>query len=185
MKLQVVAVSTRPGRAGFPIAEWAFDAAKRHGAFEATLVDLAAVALPLFDEPEHPRFGRYQHEHTKRWSAIVGPADAFVFVTPEYNYSAPPSLINALDYLHGEWACKPAAFVSYGAAAGGARSVQMAKVTMTGLKMMPLPEGVLLPFFAKQIEGGAFRPNEGNEKAAAAMLTELARWAKALQPLRA
>jgi len=185
MKLLVVAVSTRPARAGFPVAQWAFEAAERHGAFEASLVDLAAVALPLFDEPEHPRFGRYQHEHTRRWSAIVAPADAFVFVTPEYNYSAPPSLINALDYLNVEWACKPAAFVSYGGPAGGTRAVQMAKLTLTSLKMMPLPEGVMLPFFTKQIEGGVFRPNEGNDKAAAAMLTELARWAKALQPLRA
>jgi NAD(P)H-dependent FMN reductase len=184
MKLLVVAVSTRPARQGFPVVEWAFDAAKRHGAFEVTLVDLAAVALPLFDEPEHPRFGRYQHEHTKRWSAIVAPADAFVFVAPEYNYSPSPSLTNALDYLSAEWAYKPAAFVSYGAATGGARGVQMAKLTMTGLRMMPLPEGVMLPFFSKQIEGGVFRANEGNDKAAAAMLGELERWARALKTLR-
>jgi NAD(P)H-dependent FMN reductase len=44
------------------------------------------------------------HEHTKRWSAIVSRADAFVFVTPEYNYGSPPSLVNALDYLLREWA---------------------------------------------------------------------------------
>jgi NAD(P)H-dependent FMN reductase len=185
MKLHVVAVSTRPARVGFPVAEWAFDAAKRHGAFEVTFVDLAAVKLPLFDENEHPRFGRYEHEHTKRWSAIVAAADAFVFVTPEYNYSAPPALINALDYLSAEWAYKPAAFVSYGGLAGGTRAIQMAKLTLTALKMMPLPDGVMLPFFGKQIEGGVFRANEGNEKAAAAMLTELERWAKALKTMRA
>ena len=46
------------------------------------------VNLPLLDEPHHPRLGNYMHEHTKRWSAIVSRADAFVFVTPEYNFGS-------------------------------------------------------------------------------------------------
>ncbi|HEY6463938.1 MAG TPA: NAD(P)H-dependent oxidoreductase [Polyangiaceae bacterium] len=185
MKLLVIAVSTRPARVGFPIAQWAFDGARRHGGFEASLADLAAVNLPLFDEPEHPRFRRYSNEHTKRWSALVEPADAYLFVTAEYDYSAPPSLTNALAYLSVEWAYKPVAFVSYGGIAGGTRSVQMAKLTMTALKMMPIPDGVILPMVARQIENGAFTPSDGNEKALAATLTELARWAAALQTMRA
>jgi NAD(P)H-dependent FMN reductase len=42
---------------------------------------------------------KHQHDHTKRWSERGARADAFVFVAPEYNYSAPPSIVNALDYL--------------------------------------------------------------------------------------
>ena len=49
----------------------------------ARLVDLAEVGLPLYDEPKHPRLREYQHEHTRRWSAIVEEADAYVFVTPD------------------------------------------------------------------------------------------------------
>ncbi|WP_163368404.1 NADPH-dependent FMN reductase, partial [Enterobacter hormaechei] len=67
--------------------------------FDATLVDLADFKLPIFDEPKHPRLGDYQHEHTRKWSASVKAADAFVFVTPEYNYGPSPALINALTYL--------------------------------------------------------------------------------------
>ena len=70
-------------------------------------MDLAEVNLPVFDEPEHPRFRKYQHEHTKAWSARVARADAYVFVTPEYNFSTPPALLNAIDYLVHEWAYKP------------------------------------------------------------------------------
>src|SRR5689334_11855251 len=104
MQLAVVIASTRPGRAGLPIGRWFHDLASQHGKFATTkLVDLAEVNLPLFDEPEHPRLRKYQHQHTKDWSAIVAAADAFVVVTAEYNYTPPPSLVNALDFVYQEW----------------------------------------------------------------------------------
>jgi len=185
-KLGVVIVSTRPGRAGLPIGEWFLEQARAHGQFELDRVDLKEVNLPLLDEPKHPRLGQYQHEHTKAWSARVKAADAFVFVTPEYNYSAPPSLLNALDFLSAEWAYKPAAFVSYGGISGGTRSVQMAKLALTTLKMMPLPEAVTLPFYAQHLgEDGVFRPGEKAAGSVAPMLAELLRWTGALAPLRA
>jgi NAD(P)H-dependent FMN reductase len=184
--LQIFIVSTRDGRKGEAVARWFDGVARRHGSFDVELVDLAEVNLPLLDEPEHPRFRKYQHDHTKAWSARVSRADAFVFVTPEYNYGAPPSLINALDYLSQEWAYKPVAFVSYGGVSGGTRSVQVAKLTVTALRMMPIPEAVNLPFFTKMFAAdGTFAPDDGQVKAAGAMLDELLRWTNALAPLRA
>jgi len=184
--LQVFLVSTRPGRIGAPVAEWFRDLAVRQNAFDVELVDLAQVNLPLFDEPTHPRLRQYAQEHTKAWSARVARADAFVFVTPEYNHGAPPSLVNAIDYLVHEWAYKPAGFVSYGGAAGGARSVQMTKLMLMALKVVPLPETVLIPFFATMIDkaSGRFAPPDSLAGAADTMLTELRRWTDALQPLR-
>jgi NAD(P)H-dependent FMN reductase len=64
-KLHVILASTRPGRAGEPIADWFVERAVAHGAFDVELVDLAEVALPFMDEPNHPRLRRYTHEHTK------------------------------------------------------------------------------------------------------------------------
>jgi NAD(P)H-dependent FMN reductase len=55
----------------------------KHGGFAVEFIDLAEVALPVLDEPNHPGLSRYTHEHTKRWSATVDRADAYVFVTPE------------------------------------------------------------------------------------------------------
>jgi NAD(P)H-dependent FMN reductase len=185
MKLHVVIASTRPGRAGVPIGTWFVEAAKKHAAFEVTLVDLKEVNLPLIDEPNHPRLKKYTQEHTKRWSAIVDAADAFVFVTPEYNYSAAPSLLNALDFLFHEWAYKPVGFVSYGGVSGGMRSVMMAKQLVTTLKMMPLPEAVTVPFFTQQLKDGVFTPSELNDRSATVMLDELVRWAVALKTMRA
>ena len=81
------------------MANWFDGFAREHGAFEPVLVDLADFTLPVYDEPNHPRLRQYAHEHTKRWSASVDAADAYVFVTPEYNYFAPPALVNAMDYV--------------------------------------------------------------------------------------
>jgi NAD(P)H-dependent FMN reductase len=184
--LQIFIVSTRPSRKGPLVAAWFERQARQHGHFEIEMVDLAEVNLPLMDEPEHPRLRRYQHGHTKAWSARISKADAFVFVTPEYNFSAPPSLTNAIDYLVHEWAYKPVGFVSYGGVSGGLRSVQMTKLLITSLKMVPMYEAVALPFFVNFIDAktGAFSPGEVQEKAAVAMLDELARWTSALAVLR-
>lgn len=184
--LQIITVSTRPGRKGPAVAAWFSSVARAHGAFTVEDVDLADVALPVFDEPEHPRLGRYQHDHTRRWSAIVSRADAFVFVTPEYDFATPPSLLNALVFLFHEWAYKPAAFVSYGGVSGGLRGVQMAKQVLTSLNVMPIVPAVTLPMFASRLDAsGTFTSEESLDASARAALTELARWAQALQPLRA
>ena len=185
LKLHVVVASTRPGRIGLPIGTWAHERAKAHGKFDARLVDLKEVGLPLFDEPRHPRLRQYEHAHTRAWSQLVDEADAFVLVTPEYNHATAPSLQNAFTYLFHEWAYKPAAFVSYGGISGGLRAAQMTKPTLAALKVVPIVEAVTLPFAGKQVENGLFAPTPANDEAAASMLDELHRWATALRTMRA
>ncbi len=184
LTLQIVITSTRDQRAGVPVAEWFAERATAHGKFSVEVVDLKQVNLPLLDEPNHPMKRQYEHAHTKAWSAIVDRADAYVFVVPEYNFGMPPALLNALDYLYVEWGYKPAAFVSYGGVSGGTRSVQMAKQVMTTLKMMPIPDAVSCPFFAKQITDGKFAPPDPAASSATKLLDELLRWATALKPMR-
>ena len=183
-KLMIVIAATREGRAGLPIGRWFASLAEQHGGFDVTTVDLAELDLPMFDEPEHPRFGRYAHEHTKRWSAQVAAADAFVFVTPEYNHGYPATLKNALDYLNQEWAHKPVGFVSYGGVAGGTRAVQQLKQVILALRMTPIVEAVNLPFHMAAIRDGAFEANDIAQSSATAMLDELARVTPTLAALR-
>ncbi len=183
-KLLVIVGSTRPGRVGSAIARWFVERASKHGAFDVELVELEDVALPLIDEPAHPRLQRYQHEHTKRWSAIVGAADALAFVVPEYNHGPPPALLNAIDYLNREWAYKAAGMVSYGGVSGGLRSVQSLMPTLAVLKIVPLPEAVVVPFVAKAVSEGVFTATELQVNAAKALLDELLRWTHALKTLR-
>jgi NAD(P)H-dependent FMN reductase len=179
----VIIASTRPGRIGEPFARWFVPIAEKHGAFEVEVVDLAEVDLPFMDEPKHPRLGQYQHEHTRRWSATVGRADAFVFVTPEYNYGYNAVLKNAIDYLHKEWADKAVGFLSYGGVAAGTRSVQQLKQVLSALRMTTAVEAVNVPFAAQFLDDNReVQPNDVMLAAADAMLNELARLTALLRP---
>lgn len=187
LTLKVIVVSTRPSRQGKAVADWFFEFAQQQAVFEnVELVDLAEVNLPLFDEPNHPMTGDYIHDHTKKWSDIIRPADAFVLILPEYNYFVPPSIVNAIDYLHHEWKYKVAGIVSYGGVSAGTRSAQALKPLLANVGVMPIGEGVFLPFFKQFIneETGAFDATDSQREAAVRVLTELKKWAAALKPLR-
>lgn len=182
--LQVIVGSTRPGRVGRPVAEWFEGVARGHEAFEVELVDLAEVDLPMFDEPRHPRLREYAHDHTRRWSATIDRADAYVFVVPEYNHGYNAAVKNAIDYLFHEWQRKPVGVVSYGGVAGGTRAVQQLKTVFAALKMVPLPEAVYIPMVATVVRDGVVEPTDVMGDAATTMLDELERWATALGRLR-
>jgi NAD(P)H-dependent FMN reductase len=184
-KLNIIIGSTRPGRAGLPIAQWLNAFAVAHGAFDVELVDLAYFNLPLLDEVAHPVFQQYEHEHTKRWSASVNSADCYVFVTPEYDYFPPASLVNAVQVLAREWAYKAAGVVSYGAISGGLRASQSLRQLINTVNVHALPQVIPIPLFGQFIgDDGIFRPNAPMTEGTKGMLDELAKWTRALQPIR-
>jgi NAD(P)H-dependent FMN reductase len=146
-------------------------------------VDLAEVNLPFMDEPHHPRLARYQHQHTKVWSATISRADAFVLVTPEYNYGYNAPLKNAIDYLHHEWADKAVGFLSYGGVAAGTRAVQQLRQVLSPLRMVTAVEAVNVPFAAQFLDDDReVQANDVMVAAAEAMLNELARLTARMRP---
>lgn len=113
-------------------------------------IDLAQHRLPIFDEPMHPA-GRpkddptsaYEHEHTRKWSALVRKYDGYVFFTPEYNGSIPASLKTAIDALFYEWSGKPAGVISYAGRGGASVNGHLRTVLgVVGLKVAPTSVGV-------------------------------------------
>jgi NAD(P)H-dependent FMN reductase len=183
--LQIIIGSTRPGRVGKPVADWFHEHAVKHGGFEAELIDLAEVNLPLLDEPRHPRFAEYEHEHTKAWSRRISAGDAYVFVVPEYNHGYNAATKNAIDYLNHEWTDKPVGFVSYGGIAAGTRAVEMLIQVVSVLGMVPLPIQVNIPLIGERMTADhRFTANEVLDNSAQAMLAQLSRWAARLGSTR-
>ena len=184
IRLMIVVGSVRPGRVGLPIARWARQEAERTGLFEVDFVDLDELALPFMDEPNHPRLKQYTQPHTIAWSARVDAADAFLLVTPEYNYSFSPALKNALDYLHQEWWRKPVGFVSYGGASSGTRGAAALMPVLTALGLVRVGPNVELTFGPAQVHDGVFAPNEKELAILGHELAELASLGAALKAIR-
>ena len=185
LKLHIIIGSTRPGRVGPLVAQWISEVAGEHGMFDVELVDLADFGLPLLDEAAHPMAQQYANEPTKRWSASVVSADAFLFVTPEYDYFAPAALVNAVQTLIMEWFYKPAGVVSYGGISGGLRSAQVLRQLLGNVNVHALPQVVPIPNFLQFIgDDGTFRPNEPMMDGLNGLLDELHKWAEALKTLR-
>lgn len=184
-QLLIIIASTRPGRVGLPVGRWFEGVARDHGGFdEVQVADLAELNLPLLDEPNHPRLAKYEHEHTKRWSATVAAADAIVFVTSEYNYGYPAPLKNAVDYLHHEWRHKALGYVSYGGIAAGTRAVQQLKQVTQAVGLVSAQTLVNIAWVHSHMQDGAFHDDEDMRAAGTGMLDELLRLDGALRTLR-
>lgn len=140
MKLQIIVGSTRPGRVSDRVAKWVVNEAKLLENTEVETVDLIDYDLPMFDEAISPRYNpnREPNAVAKQWLDKLAEADAYVFVTPEYNHSITGALKNALDYIDNQFTQKPATVVSHGSV-GGARAAEQLKLILleTGLAVIP------------------------------------------------
>lgn len=183
LKLKVIIGSTRPGRVGPNVANWVNEAAKAHGGFAVDLVDLKDIALPLLDEPNHPAMQKYENDSTKKWSAVIADADAVIFVTPEYDFFAPATLVNALQTIAVEWRYKPVGIVSYGGISGGLRSAQELRMLISNKGAMPLPNVVPLPMVFPLIENGTINATDPMKDGLKGLFDELVKWGTALKPL--
>lgn len=184
IKLKIIHASTRDVRRGIAISKWLEKEAANYEELEVELIDLKELDLPFFNEPKHPRLKDYSFDFTKAWSAKVEEADAFIFVTCEYNYGMPATFKNAFDYLMQEWAYKPAALVGYGGIAGGVRAMEQIKLVASSPRMLAF-EGMQIPAFTKYInENEEFIPTEKHLNAAGNMFKELLHLGEGMKVLR-
>jgi NAD(P)H-dependent FMN reductase len=81
-----------------------------------------------------PARGSYTHAHSIAWSEAISPFDAYILVSPEYNFGVPASVKNAIDYVYNEWIGKPILIVTYGIQGGKESSAQLGTI-LTGMKL--------------------------------------------------
>ena len=143
MKLQVIIGTTRPDRMTERLAKWVANQAKQLEDTTVELVDLADYPMPFFDEPISPRYNpnREINPLVGKWVAKLAEADAYIFVTPEYNHSISGVLKNALDYVTFELVKKPATVVGHGTV-GGARAIMHLKEILSESQAAIIPKAV-------------------------------------------
>src|SRR5882724_9214430 len=113
-KVLVFYGSYRSDRMGIRLAKYVIEGLRTRGA-DAELVDAQAVGLPMLDRmyKEYPK--GTAPAAMEALAQKIRSADAFVFVTGEYNWGPQPGLKNLTDHFLEEWFWRPAAIASYSA----------------------------------------------------------------------
>lgn len=114
--------SYRSDRMGIRLADYVVAGLKARGD-DVELIDAKAVGLPMLDRMYKEYAPGSAPPALETLAAKIRDADAFVFVTGEYNWGMQPGLKNLTDHFLEEWFWRPAAIASYSAGRiAGARS---------------------------------------------------------------
>ena len=145
--------------------------------------DLAG--LPLFNQDEE----RNPHPRVAEFKQKIRAADAVLIASPEYNYSIPGVLKNALDcasrpYGDNAWAGKPVAIMSASIGAfGGMRAQYHLRQCFVFLNMdCVLQPEVAIPIASQRFDAQGNLVDEASRKLIAQLLQALVAKARAAQP---
>ncbi|PBB90103.1 FMN reductase [Mesorhizobium sp. WSM3864] len=186
-KIAIVVGSTRAARFADVPTQWIAKIAKTHADIDVEVVDLRDWPLPFFDEVASSAWAPSQNEVAQRWQKKVAEFDGFIFTAAEYNHAPTAVLKNAIDYAANEWNKKPAGFVGYGSV-GGARAVEQLRLIAVELQMAPVKSAVHIAwgdFLAVRQGDKKLEDIEHLNQAAAALINDVAWWAKVLKAARA
>ena len=106
--------SYRSDRQGIRLAEYLLRSFKARGA-DAELIDAKQVDLPMLDRMYKEYAPGQAPAPLEELAGKIKAADAFVFVSGEYNWGMQPGLKNLTDHFLEEWFWRPAAIASYSA----------------------------------------------------------------------
>lgn len=185
LKIGIIIGSTRPQRNGEAVGKWVFENARGRSDAEFELIDLKDYNLPLLDEPVPPAGagGNYTKEHTKKWAQKIASLDAFIFVTPEYNFGMNAALKNAIDFLFPEWNNKAAGFVGYGSA-GAARAIVQLRTVMGAVQIADVNPVVSLSTHSDFENMKTFKPADRHLKSLDKLIDEVIKWGQAMKQIR-
>jgi NAD(P)H-dependent FMN reductase len=123
--------SYRSDRLGIRLANFVVSTLRSRGT-DAELIDAKTVSLPMLDRMYKEFAPGTPPPAMEALATKIKAADAFVFVTGEYNWGMQPGLKNLTDHFLEEWFWRPAAIVSYSAGrlAGGKGKYRLARHTV-------------------------------------------------------
>lgn len=175
-----------------------FAGSLRKGSFNKALLRAALELAPaeakveIFDLEGIPLFNQdlesQPPQRVKEFKQKIKAADAILIATPEYNYSIPGVLKNAIDwasrpYGDNSFEGKPVAIMSAsGGMLGGSRAQYQLRQTLVALDMHPLnrPEVMVASAHEKIDQNGKVTEAKTREKIKE-LLEALVQWAKKLQ----
>jgi NAD(P)H-dependent FMN reductase len=188
LRLLVLYGSYRSDRMGIRLANYLVGEFAGLG-HEVELIDAKAIGLPMLDRmyKEHPK-----GEAPAAMEALadkIRNADAFVFVTGEYNWGVQPGLKNLTDHFLEEWFWRPAAIASYSAGRfSGVRAATAWHGTLSEMGMVVISSTLGVGPIAQTLDETATPIGDGGKSLARAFprfAADLAWWAEAAKAQRA
>ncbi len=180
--------SYRADRVGIRLAEYLVAGLRARGA-APELVDAKAVGLPMLDRmyKEYPKGAA--PPAMEGLAGRIRAADAFVFVTGEYNWGLQPGLKNLMDHYLEEWFWRPAAIASYsGGRLGGAHAATGLHGTLAEMGMVVVSSTLAVGSIAQAIGPDGAPLGEAGAalgRAFARFADDLAWWTEAARAQRA
>lgn len=176
----------------------AFAGSLRKESYNKALLRAASELLPrdtrleIFDLEGIPPFNQDFEDHPSRkiidFKARIRAADAILIATPEYNYSIPGVLKNAIDwasrpYTDSAWKGKPVAIMSASSGIlGGARAQYHLRQCFVFLDMYPInkPE-VIVTNASQKIDAKGRVTDEQTREHIRSLLENLVAWTERLE----
>jgi NAD(P)H-dependent FMN reductase len=177
LRVAVVIGSNREGRLGGAIAQW----------FLRTIADIDGLDVDMIDLADldvHTRLGVHPPPTMQAVAPRVAAADAFIFITPEYNHSFPASIKAFIDLYVEQWCAKVVGFVSYGGVAGGSRSVEALRLVFASLNAVTVPNTVAFANAWDEFTDGTPRDSKRRAAAVESLLRQVKWWGHALRTAR-
>ena len=187
-KILIVYGSYRSDRQGIRLAHFLRDAFNGRGA-QAELIDAKAIGLPMLDRMYKEYPSGEAPPALEELAVKIRGADAFVFVTGEYNWGVQPGLKNLTDHFLEEWFWRPAAIASYSAGRfAGVRAGLAWHGTLSEMGMVVVSSTLAVGTIGHALDAQGNPTGEGGEALARAFprfADELTWWAQAAQVQRA
>lgn len=180
--------SYRSDRMGIRLADYIVAGLTARGD-KPELIDAKAIDLPMLDRmyKEYPK--GEAPAAMEKLAETIRDADAFVFVTGEYNWGMQPGLKNLTDHFLEEWFWRPAAIASYSAGRlAGARANSMWHPTLSEMGMVVISSTLTVgPIGQTLDEQGKTTGDAGKslDRAFPRFADDLTWWAEAAKTQRA
>jgi NAD(P)H-dependent FMN reductase len=128
--------SYRADRKGIRLANYLVSGLARRGDLPE-LIDAKVIDLPMLDRMYKEYAAGAAPPAMETLAGKIRSADAFLFVTGEYNWGMQPGLKNLTDHFLEEWFWRPAAIASYSAGRlSGARANSLWHGTLSEMGMV-------------------------------------------------
>lgn len=187
-KVLVFYGSYRADRMGIRLADYLVRGLCKRGA-AAELVDAKAVDLPMLDRMYKEYPAGSAPAPMEVLAAKIRNADAFIFVTGEYNWGPQPGLKNLTDHFLEEWYWRPAAIASYSAGRfSGVRAGTIWHSVLSEMGMVVISSSLAVGPISQTLDADGKptgMPGDALEKAFPRFADDLAWWTEAARNQKA